>query len=62
MIKNAFVNIWNKRVGAVAWNEETQTGNFEFDSNFLKSNLDLAPIKMPLASAKSRIFCRWCWT
>lgn len=56
MIKNAFVNIWNKPVGAVAWNEETQTGNFEFAPDFLKGNLDLAPIKMPLASAKGRIF------
>ncbi len=56
MIKNAFVNLWNKPVGAVAWNEETQTGNFEFEPNFLKGNLDLAPLKMPLAAAKGRIF------
>src|SRR5688572_14188887 len=56
MIKNAFVNLWNKPIGAVAWNEETQTGNFEFDPNFIKNNLDLAPIKMPLDSAKGRIF------
>lgn len=56
MIKNAFVNLWNKPVGAVAWNEDTQTGNFEFDPNFLKGNLDLAPVKMPLAAAKGRIF------
>ena len=56
MIKNAFVNLWNKPVGAVAWNEETQTGNFEFDPNFLKTNLDLAPVKMSLAAAKGRIF------
>lgn len=56
MIKNAFVNIWNKRVGAVAWNEETRIANFEFDSGFLLQNLDLSPVKMPHASAKSRIF------
>lgn len=49
MINNAFVNIWNKRVGAIAWNQETGLGTFQFDKVFLKSGLDLSPIFMPLS-------------
>ena len=47
MINNAFVNIWNTRVGAVAWNQETGLGTFQYDKNFLKLGLELSPILMP---------------
>lgn len=47
MINNAFVNIWGKRVGAISWNNDTGVGTFEYDSVFLKSGLDIAPVKMP---------------
>jgi len=56
MITTAYINIWNKRVGAVAWSAETGLGTFEFDPAFLKSNWDLSPIKMPIATAAKRIF------
>ncbi len=52
MIKTAFVNIWGEFVGAVAWDEITQTASFEYDSTFLTKGLDLAPIKMPITSGK----------
>ena len=55
-MNSAFVNIWNQRIGAVAWNPNTGLATFQFDSNFLKSNLDLAPIKMPIEGAAKRIF------
>ncbi len=44
--------------GAVAWNEARRYASFEFETAFLKKNLDLSPIKMPLAKARdnSRIF------
>ncbi|HRG90628.1 MAG TPA: HipA N-terminal domain-containing protein, partial [Chitinophagales bacterium] len=48
----AFVNLWNKRVGAVAWDANNGLGDFEFDSAFLKQQLDIAPIKMPLQKAQ----------
>lgn len=48
MINNAFVNIWGKRVGAISWNNDTGVGTFEYDSVFLKSGLDIAPVKMPV--------------
>ncbi len=54
MIKNAFVNIWNKRVGAVAWNENTGTATFEYDPEFTEGNLNLSPIMMPMR--EKRIF------
>lgn len=56
MITNAFINIWNQRVGAVAWDISEEIGFFEFDRNFLKNNLDLAPIKMSMSEADRRIF------
>ncbi|MDD2983480.1 MAG: type II toxin-antitoxin system HipA family toxin [Crocinitomicaceae bacterium] len=55
MLNNAFVNIWNRRVGAISWNQESGLGSFEYDTDFLKSGLELSPILMPL-SQSSRIF------
>lgn len=48
MITVAYVNIWNQRVGAVAWNENDGTATFEYEPGFLASNLELSPIMMPL--------------
>ncbi len=44
----ATVRLWNRDVGAVAWNAERGFGEFEFDPAFLGSNLDIAPLTMPL--------------
>ncbi|MCF8275501.1 MAG: type II toxin-antitoxin system HipA family toxin [Flavobacteriales bacterium] len=54
----AEVNLWGIRVGAVAWNELTNHGVFEFEPDFLKLDLDISPLKMPLAEAQNgkRIF------
>lgn len=35
MITTAFINIWNKRVGAIAWDVDTVLASFEFESSFL---------------------------
>ena len=51
MIKVAKVKIWNNVVGAIAWNENTETATFEYDKSFLKSGLDIAPLTMPLEKA-----------
>ncbi len=56
MITTAFINIWNKRVGAIAWNSETGVAFFEYDSDFLKNNLNLSPLKLPIREANQRIF------
>lgn len=54
----AKVNIWNEMVGAVAWDEAKGYATFEFEESFLKNDLDLAPLKMPISEAKNgkRIF------
>lgn len=56
MITTAFVNIWNKRVGAIAWNSETGIGSFEYSPSFLKNKWNLAPLKMPIDRAEKKIF------
>lgn len=52
----AFINIWGKRVGAIAWNAATGIGSFEFEPAFLQQGWDVAPLKMPIAAARNRIF------
>lgn len=56
MITTAYVNIWNQRIGAVAWDSNTRMGSFEYDPSFLELELDLSPIKLPTKNAKKRIF------
>ena len=51
----AEVKIWGKLVGAVAWDETTGIASFEYDPNFKKLNWDLAPLKMPITSARKVI-------
>ncbi|HRI01038.1 MAG TPA: type II toxin-antitoxin system HipA family toxin [Saprospiraceae bacterium] len=48
MLNNAFVKIWNMRVGAIAWNPITELGTFQYDKSFLKSGINLSPIVMPI--------------
>lgn len=56
MIKTAFINLWNKRVGAIAWDFDSRLGSFEFTPTFFTNNWDIAPLKMPLYGAESRVF------
>jgi serine/threonine-protein kinase HipA len=48
----AEVKIWDILVGAVAWDDQTAVASFEYDPNFKKLQIDLAPIKMPINSPK----------
>ncbi len=56
MITTAFIHIWGERIGAIAWNETTGLGSFEFDKNFLQAELNVSPLKMPISLASGRIF------
>lgn len=56
MITTAFINIWNKRVGAIAWDVDTELASFEFEPSFLDNQWDLSPLKMPIAGAARRVF------
>jgi serine/threonine-protein kinase HipA len=50
MVTTAFVHIWGERVGAVAWNEQTQVASFEFFPSYISKNIDLAPLTMPISN------------
>jgi len=50
----AEVKIWGKLVGAVAWDELRGFANFEYDGNFKRQGIDLAPLKMPVDGSRSQ--------
>ncbi|HQR93979.1 MAG: toxin HipA [Bacteroidetes bacterium 24-39-8] len=56
MIDAAYIHLWGKRVGAIAWDAATHLGSFEFEQSFLSQNLDLAPLKMPISQARGRVY------
>lgn len=56
MITTAFIKLWGKTVGAVAWNPETRLASFEYDTKFIATGKDLAPLKMPIQNSAKRIF------
>jgi serine/threonine-protein kinase HipA len=56
MITTAFINIWRKRVGAIAWDTATATARFEYEPAFLAHGWNLSPLQMPIAGAAGRIF------
>ena len=51
----ANINIWGEYVGAVAWDENSQTASFEYANSFISKNWNLSPLQMPLNSS-GRIF------
>lgn len=53
MVKTAFINIYGKRVGVVAWDSNRGLASFEYDPKFDIKQLPIAPIKMP---TKNRIY------
>jgi len=56
MVSTALVNIWDTLAGAIAWDDSTGIGSFEFEPSFINSGWDLSPIKMPLSAASNTIF------
>jgi len=56
MTTTAFINIWQKQAGAVAWDSESGLGAFEFDPGFLKNELELSPLMMPARAGAARIY------
>ena len=47
-VRVAEVRLWNNPVGAVAWNDEKQSADFEYDGAFIRNGLNISPIMMPL--------------
>ncbi len=49
MVKTAWINIWGERIGAVAWDDSTGYGTFEYESRFSNKKWNLAPLQMPVS-------------
>lgn len=56
MITTAYINIWNQRIGAVAWDSNSGIGSFEYEPSFLETKWNLSPIKLPIQNARKRVF------
>lgn len=52
-VETAEVHLWQQRVGAVSWLDDRGYAVFEYDPDFIATGLDIAPIHMPLAEARS---------
>ena len=37
MISTAYINIWNKRVGAIAWDDYSGLASFEYEPSFRRN-------------------------
>lgn len=48
MINTAEVMLWGTRIGIIHMNEANGVVAFEYDKDFLKSNIEVSPIHMPL--------------
>ena len=47
-VRAATVLLWNREVGAVAWDDQRGMARFEYDSSFIAQGLNIAPLTMPL--------------
>ena len=50
MIQNAEVYLWGTRIGTVHQDEISGIISFEYDKDFIKSNIQISPFKMPLSN------------
>jgi serine/threonine-protein kinase HipA len=46
----AWVNLWGRRIGAVALGENDQVAAFEYDPAFARSGIQVSPLAMPLSN------------
>lgn len=49
MVDVAEIKIWDQAVGAVRWDVSQQLASFQYSDSFLRSGIELSPIKLPLA-------------
>lgn len=54
-MRTAEVEIWGQTVGAVFWDNNRQLAQFEYAPDWIKSGIELAPLRMPLNSGR-RVF------
>jgi len=47
------VHLWGQRVGALSWNQDRMLASFQYDPEFVRTGLEISPLKMPL---NARVF------
>lgn len=47
-MNDARVLLWGSEIGAVSWLEDREVGVFQYSPDFLRSNIQLSPLMMPL--------------
>jgi serine/threonine-protein kinase HipA len=50
-MNDATVILWGKVIGGVSWLENREIGVFQFSPEFVRSGIQLSPLKMPLQNA-----------
>lgn len=50
MTTTAEVKLWGKTIGAVSLGDNSQVADFEYDSRFITSGIEVAPLMMPLSN------------
>ena len=55
----AEVKLWGRTIGAVALTDGGIVASFEYDSEFARSGIEIAPLTMPLASTVYPNFLSW---
>lgn len=50
-MSDASVILWGRRIGAVSWVDHSKVGVFQYASEFVTSNIQVAPLTMPLREA-----------
>ena len=48
IVTTARVLLFGTHIGSVAWDDEREVGIYEYDPDFLRSGIEIAPLKMPL--------------
>jgi len=44
------VHLWGQLVGALSWNPDRMVASFQYDPSFLRSGLEISPLKVPLGA------------
>ncbi len=45
----AEVKLWGTTIGAASWDSHSNSANFEYDPDFISSDIEVAPLTMPLS-------------
>lgn len=45
----AQVKLWGRSIGAVSWDDQAQLAYFEYEPDFIRSGIEVAPLTMPLS-------------